>query len=600
MRLFMQAGGATVELPNTSSADSVFTVSETVGFRDSVVVDNPVSSVDSLEEDIWKSIDMDRIDIVAQRKSIERILERNGEVTLMFYVKAPKVLLDSCWKLTMYPELIEKDSSVLLSPVILRGKEFIRTQESQYKAYDDFLRGIIPESKYDSAFVDREGIRKDIFARQRLFWKVYEAERRRRLAYLRWKALMDKRHGWISTKAEGNRNTLKQRMQRNVLERSVEKFIAGYDTVGIRASYQKKYDRRTDFWPAYRLPRAMTVKDVPSRFQELYLSGGRLEDIRNYSFTRRDSIEIASHRYFRKAIAENEYNRDHQDLIRDRIIRFPYADSAMVNQTADPSEDFSYLYMYRIPVREGMKKLHITLRGNVLATDHSVWSLPPADTLTFVIASIRFPYADSAMVNQTADPSEDFSYLYMYRIPVREGMKKLHITLRGNVLATDHSVWSLPPADTLTFVIASVADLADATLARRFDIAGDSVNHLTPEREEYAQGLEALSNREYQRALGILEKYPDYNTAVALTCLGYHAKSEDLLKQLPQTAAVEYLRAIVNVRLEDYQAAAELLLEACRKDTKYVYRTEMDSDIAALLPRFMGLKEELERIASEE
>lgn len=41
MRLFMQAGGATVELPNTSSADSVFTVSETVGFRDSVVVDNP-------------------------------------------------------------------------------------------------------------------------------------------------------------------------------------------------------------------------------------------------------------------------------------------------------------------------------------------------------------------------------------------------------------------------------------------------------------------------------------------------------------------------------------------------------------------------------
>ena len=73
----------------------------------------------------------------------------------------------------MYPELIEKDSSVLLSPVILRGKEFIRTQESQYKAYDDFLKGIIPESKYDSAFVDREGIRKDIFARQRLFWKVY-------------------------------------------------------------------------------------------------------------------------------------------------------------------------------------------------------------------------------------------------------------------------------------------------------------------------------------------------------------------------------------------------------------------------------------------
>ena len=92
------------------------------------------------------------------------------------------------------------------------------------------------------------------------------------------------------------------------------------------------------------------------------------------------------------------------------------------------------------------------------------------------------------------------------------------------MLATDHSVWSLPPADTLTFVIASVADLADATLARRFDIAGDSVNHLTPEREEYAQGLEALSNREYQRALGILEKYPGLQYSCCLDLFGLSCK----------------------------------------------------------------------------
>lgn len=531
MRLFMQAGGATVELSNTSYVDTAFTVSEIAGFRDSIVVDNSLSRGDSLEEGIWKSINLGRVDIVARRKSIERIIEYDGEVTLMFYVKAPKALLDSCWKLTMYPELIEKDSSVLLSPVILRGKEFIRVQENQYKAYNDFLKDIIPESKYDSAFVDRDGIRKDILVRQRLFWKVCEAERRRRLSYLKWKTLMDKRHGWISTKVTGKRNSLKQRMQRDVLERSVEKSVAGYDTIGISASYLKKYDRRTGFWPAYRLPQAMTVKDVPFHFRELYLSGGRLEDIRNYSFTRQDSIEIASHRYFRKAIARNEYNRDYQDLIRDRIIRFPYAYNAKVNQTANPSEDFSYLYMHRIPVREGMKKLRITLLGKVLATDHSVWNLPPADTLTFVIAS--------------------------------------------------------------------VADLADASLARRFDMADDSVNGLPPESKQYIQGIEALSNREYRKALEILEKYSDYNTAVTLTCLGYHSKSEKLLKQLDQTAAVEYFRAIVNVRLKDYQTAAEFLLKACRKDSKYVYRAEVDSDIASLIPRFLRLKEELNRIASE-
>lgn len=44
--------------------DSVFIVFEIVGFWDSVVVDNFVFLVDFFEEDIWKLIDMDCIDIV--------------------------------------------------------------------------------------------------------------------------------------------------------------------------------------------------------------------------------------------------------------------------------------------------------------------------------------------------------------------------------------------------------------------------------------------------------------------------------------------------------------------------------------------------------
>lgn len=532
MRLFMQTGGATVELPYSPGSNKAFTVTENVGFKENEVNNNSNSQNDAQGDDIWKSVELDKVDIVAQRKQIERIMERNGQVSIMFYVKAPRVLLDSCWKLTLHPVLLDRDTSITLSPVIIRGKEFIKTQEKQYQAYDDFLNGIVSKEKYDSAFIDIKGIRRDIYNRQKLFLKVYKAERRKRLAYLRWKTLADKRHAWTTIKVDGNRNSLKQSMQRNSLEESVKQHIAGNDTVGVRSSYKKKYERRTGFWPAYRFPKEMTVKDVPARYQALYLSGGRLEDIRNYNLTPKDSAEIASLRYFKRAIAENEYNSNNRDLIRDRIIRLPYADSAKIDQVANPLEDFAYLYKYDVPVKDGMKKLNITLHGKVLAMDYSTWTLPPADTLTFVIAS--------------------------------------------------------------------VADLTDPQLINRFNIGNDSIQQLTPEGEEYKQGMEALSNREYKKAIAILDKYPDYNTAIALTCLGHHLNAENLLKQLPQTAAVKYLRSIVNIRLADYQTAVDLLLEACREEPNLVYRTDMDSDMSILIPKVMGLRKELDRIALEQ
>lgn len=527
MRLFMQTGGANVVLPD--SPDGVSTVSEVTTLKDSLTGNKDQSQNDTTKKDIWKNVTLDQVTIVSQKKSIKRINESEGKFTLMFHVKVPKVLLDSCWKLTLYPVLIDQDSSVQLRPVILRGKEFIRTQEQQYKAYDDFLKGIIPAQKYDSAFINIDGITRDIYARQRLFWRVYQAERRNRLAYLKWKTLMDKRHGWINMRVDGNRNSLKQRMERGALEESVEKFVAGSDTVGIRNSYKKRYNHLTNFWPTYRFPSEMTVKDVPDRFQALYLSKGRIEDIHNYSLTPKDSVEIASHRYFQRAIAENEYNDKNRDLMRDRIIRFPYVDTAKVNLTADPSQDFSYLYMHQLPAHEGMKKMRITLRGSVLATDYSTWTIPPADTLTFVVAS--------------------------------------------------------------------VADLIDTSLSDRFKIGGDSVANYSAEGKEYIKGVEALSNHEYHQALDILKKYSDYNTAVALTCLGYHAESDEILQKLPQTAAVYYLRAVVNARKLDYNTAVDCILRACQKDSRYLYRSNMDADIGLMISRCNGLKEAMEKVA---
>jgi hypothetical protein len=526
-QLFMQTAGARVELPE-GAKDNSLSVSENISMRDSIIVDN-VSSNDSLGDGIWKSVKLGEVDVVAQRRRIQQVKEHNGEVTIMFYIKANRTLFDNRWQLMLTPELIENDSSTLLNPVLWQGTEFKQIQDQQYADYAAFLQGIIPQSKYDSTFLDRSGILRDIKEQQKMYFQVYESERKKHLAFIKWKNTMENRHGYVNMKAAGNRNTLKQNMQRNSYKKSINAFIQKHDTLGIRNSYSKKYERRIKFWPMYRDQKVMTAKDVPSDFRQLWSSNSRIEDIRNYNFTSRDSMEITSNRFFRKEIAANEYNRDNADLIRSHMIRFPKRDS-------------------------------VTIVGR-------------------------------------PDSVSDFSHLYMQKIRVKEGVRKIRLTLRGQVLAKDYSTWNIPANDTLTFVIASVADLVDTTLGNHFKLNNDSLG--TPASDPYNKGIQALQNRQYEIGYSLLKEFSDYNTAIALTCLKEYAAAEQLLKQQPQTAAVKYLRAIVNTHLEDDELAVELLLEACKADSKYTYRRNIDTDIVELVSKFMGLELELNRIAAE-
>lgn len=70
-------------------------------------------------------------------------------------------------------------------------------------------------------------------------------------------------------------------------------------------------------------------------------------------------------------------------------------------------------------------------------------------------------------------------------------------------------------------------------------------------REDYAEGIKLLREKEYMDALEKLAKYADYNTALALICLGYNDKAQEVLEALPETGRNEYLLAIVKARKEN-------------------------------------------------
>ena len=497
MRLFMQSGRPNIFLPHEESAPSGV-LAEQVGFTTSSdTLPGEFEEVSDSTDDVWKTIHLGGVDIVAARTVVKQVTMREGSVRLEFNIHVPSLLIDSCWRVTLTPMLCTSDSSGFpLPPVVLSGSSFTRMQEADYKAYRLFLNGIVDPSAYDSVYLDRKGINKDIACRQRFFYELYGKERDRQLAYEKWKRLALERQNFWNTRTQANRATLRHRLERKRIEESVRRYVAGRDTLGLWASYDRKYHRTASFWP------------------------------------------ISRHRYFYDRIAENEMNDRNRDEIRRRMIPFPYIDSVMVRQNSDSVSGHDYIYNY------------------------------------------------------------------VYSLPVTDGMKKLRVRLESIVEATDRSTWRPAASDTLLFIVASLSDLVDRSALDQYVIASAETDSLaasgpvyTPQGEEYAEALRLLSERQYRQALPILEKRPDYNTALCLTQLGYHKEASALLDQLPVDSRKEYLHAVVSARQGDDYLAVEHMLAACRMNPNLVLRIPLDPELSDLIPKFFGLRMELDRIA---
>lgn len=105
-------------------------------------------------------------------------------------------------------------------------------------------------------------------------------------------------------------------------------------------------------------------------------------------------------------------------------------------------------------------------------------------------------------------------------------------------------------------------------------------------REGYDEGLRLLQEREYWKAIEILAKYPDYNAALCLTCLGYNAKAYELLLSLPKTGGTEYLLAIVSERMSKTEEVVDHLMESFRLDPTKIYRAPLDSEVAKIIEKY--------------
>lgn len=110
--------------------------------------------------------------------------------------------------------------------------------------------------------------------------------------------------------------------------------------------------------------------------------------------------------------------------------------------------------------------------------------------------------------------------------------------------------------------------------------------HTTVVDTVYMDGVAALRDRDYERAVTLLRPYKDYNAAVAFTALDYNASAIAILRELPDNDKVLYLKALVYGRTGEEALAVESYLKACRLNPAMVHRGNLDPEIAQLIKKY--------------
>ncbi len=99
----------------------------------------------------------------------------------------------------------------------------------------------------------------------------------------------------------------------------------------------------------------------------------------------------------------------------------------------------------------------------------------------------------------------------------------------------------------------------------------------------YQSGVKALKDRDYHKAVTILGRYRDINSALAFISLDYNASAMNILQDLPKSSKRDYLMAILYSRMGNKPLATELYLQAIEQDPHLRFRGNLDPEISSLI-----------------
>lgn len=577
-----------------------------------------VTIMNAVKDENGEMVATDVLKAATVTARFRNVAERHGKVELCFQVIVPEAMQDSRWQLRFYPMMFLLGDSTALANVVITGKDYRQEQLRGYQHYERFLKSIIDDPDHfirhhqlevfirrnipqlyrfrrDSSFVSEEEFRSSYGVSGEQAIRHYT-----RMMSLRWnnrkisrKDLVFKKRVKVPIQTEGLRlDTVIQQPNGDFIYDYVQEVAVRPKLKKVDITLEGEIYEQAD--PVFRIPRS---KPLTFYISSLSTLADGTERYLKRILERRVEANTACYIDFGAAQSDidpelgnnaSEIGRIKQNLrslVENEVFEM---DSITVTASCSPEGDWAYnerlsrrrseavsTYFGRF-VRDCVDSLRreqgalIDLDGSLETARQDIRFIARSDPENWRMLD-ELVRIDSLLL-----PEQKSRY---------ESLRDREPDARERLLREESFYPHLreklyPRLRTVRF----------GFFLHRKGMLKDTI-HTTVLDTAYMQGVQAIRDRDYERAVTLLRPYKDYNTAVAYCSLDYNASALSILETLPRDDKVNYLLAIVYSRRGNERSAVECYIRSCQQNPSMIHRGNLDPEISQLIRQY-GLNQE--------
>lgn len=609
--------------------------------QDTIKIESKIAGTDEVKEQplvAYRSSDgeayaEDVLDEVIVEATFKNIAERNGKVDLAFTVHVPKKLQDSKWQVRFYPQVEIMGEREEMEPIFITGDAYRKAQLKGYQQYEKFLSRIVADT---TVFVDVNML--DMFLQRNIpqiysfkndttdvsdevFYSHYGVTEQEAVEHYTNK-IARKVNRW-------RKNSRAKRFARYVKAPILDKGVR-LDTVVVSegGTLMYTYVQTINTRPNLKKASIDMVGRVYMEDQEIYKTP-LIGPIDFYissisSFVDSDIVHYIVEVIERRATDNKEYklgfNKGKTDLdpklfnneeeigkvkkhLASLIDNMEYdLDSIIVSAAASPEgtaainkrlsqgRSVSIVDYFKRYVKVYQDSVN---RAAALAAEEDVVMEINVDSL-FVDHDIEKKEEVAKPVEITFTPrtiGEDWEKLrdMIFRDTIIPEADKDKFFEMFNIKDVDQREQKMRSVRSYNYMreelYPELRSVSFRFFMHRKGMVKDTV-HTTRIDSTYIEGVQALKDMNYPKADSILSRYKDYNTAVLYTSTQKNISALMILETLEKTDKICYLMAIISAREGKIQDAVRYYMDACRMNSTYIHRGNLDPEISDLIKMY--------------
>ena len=591
---------------------------EMVAKRDTFTVkdgDREILIMKAIKDENGEMVAHDVLDAAVITARFRNVAERHGKVVIEFQVIVPQSMQDSKWQLRFYPDMFIMQDSIRLAPVIITGNDYRRAQLKGYQQYERFLASIVTDS---TKFINYHLL--EIFLQRNIpqlyafktdsttvsdeqFASVYGVTEQQAVEHYT---------NSIAKRYNSRKMARRERMYRRYVKVPIVTEGLKLDTVlqSVNGDFIYHYTQTIQTRPKLRKVDVILSGDIYESDQRIYTIP-RSEPLTFYISSLSTFVDNRE-RYLTKVIERRveantacyiEFTSGSSTVdermgnnpgeiarIKDNLISLMNnevfdLDSIIVTSSASPEgsssfndrlsrkrsesigDYFSCWMKHYQDSLDAERGFEVDELGNVIVRERTSIPMTGRSNGENWRMLDRLIEKDTVL---TAEQKLEYGELQEIKdIDIRERR------MQGKPWYKHVRERLYPRLRTVRF---------DFHLHRK-GMVKDTV-HTTVLDSVYMDGVQAIRDRDYERALTLLRPYGDYNTAIAYLCMDYNASAMQILERLEKTAQVNYMLAVLYSRRGEEQKAVECYVRSCSQDPTYVHRGNLDPEISVLIKRY--------------